>query len=69
MTDTPPTSGISRRHLLSGPHAERLVMIEVEDSEIVAVLDMESGDELPVSCVGREDYDYVIDDLKQRNSI
>ena len=59
-------SGIVKRYLLDGPEAERLVTIEIERSEIVAVICNETGEELDPSAVERRDYDYAIDYLIQR---
>ena len=60
------TSGVVSRYLLDGPHAERLVTLEIERSEIAAVIDNETGEELPVESIGRRDYDYAIDFLIAR---
>lgn len=57
------TSGVVQRYLLDGPEAERLVTIEIERSEIVAVICNETGQELDPSVVERRDYDYAIDAL------
>lgn len=59
-------SGIVKRYLLDGPHAERLVTLEIERSEIAAVIDNETGEELPLASIGRRDYDYAIDFLITR---
>ena len=59
-------SGIVSRYLLDGPHAERLVTLEIERSEIAAVIDNETGEELPVESIGRRDYDYAMDFLITR---
>lgn len=59
-------SGVVPRHLLDGPEAERSVTIEIERSEIVAVIDNETGEELEPSVVERRDYDFAIDYLIQR---
>lgn len=59
----PSTSGVVQRYLLDGPHAERLVTIEIERSEVVAVICNETGEELAPSVVERRDYDYAIDAL------
>lgn len=59
-------SGIVSRYLLDGPHAERLVTLEIERSEIAAVIDNETGEELPVESIWRRDYDYAIDFLITR---
>ena len=60
------TSGVVSRYLLDGPEAERLVTLEIERSEIVAVIDNETGEELDPSVVERRDYDFAIDYLIQR---
>jgi hypothetical protein len=60
------TSGVVKRYLLDGPHAERLVTIEIERSEVVAVICNETGEELDPSVVERRDYDFAIDYLIQR---
>ena len=60
------TSGVVKRYLLDGPEAERLVTIEIERSEVVAVICNETGEELPVESIGRRDYDYAIDFLITR---
>ena len=60
------SSGVVQRYLLDGPHAERLVTIEIERSEIVAVIDNETGEELDPSVVERRDYDYAIDAILQK---
>jgi len=59
-------SGIVSRYLLDGPEAERLVTIEIERSEVVAVICNETGEELDPSVVERRDYDYAIDYLIQK---
>jgi len=56
-------SGIVSRYLLDGPEAERLVTIEIERSEVAAVICNETGEELDPSVVERRDYDYAIDYL------
>ena len=60
------TSGVVSRYLLDGPEAERLVTIEIERSEVVAVICNESGQELHPSVVERRDYDFAIDYLIQK---
>ena len=60
------TSGVVQRYLLDGPEAERLVTIEIERSEVVAVICNETGEELDPSVVERRDYDYAIDYLIQK---
>jgi hypothetical protein len=60
------TSGVVSRYLLDGPHAERPVTLEIERSEIVAVIDNETGEELDLSVVQRRDYDLAIDYLITR---
>jgi hypothetical protein len=60
------TSGVVSRYLLDGPCAERPVTLEIERSEIVAVIDNETGEELDPSVVERRDYDYAIDALIHR---
>jgi hypothetical protein len=60
------TSGVVKRYLLDGPHAERLVTIEIERSEIAAVICNETGEELAPSVVERRDFDYAIDYLIHR---
>ena len=59
-------SGIVSRYLLDGPEAERSVTLEIERSEIVAVIDIETGEELDPSVVHRRDYDLAIDCLITR---
>jgi len=59
-------SGIVSRYLLDGPEAERSVTLEIERSEIVAVIDNETGEELNPSVVERRDYDLAIDYLITR---
>jgi hypothetical protein len=61
------TSGVVKRYLLDGPEAERLVTIEIERSEIAAVICNETGEELDPSVVERRDYDYAIDALIQKS--
>jgi hypothetical protein len=60
------TSGVVSRYLLDGPEAERLVTIEIERSEVAAVICNETGEELDPSVVQRRDYDFAIDYLIQR---
>jgi hypothetical protein len=60
-------SGIVSRYLLEGPEAERLVTIEIERSEVAAVICNETGEELNPSVVERRDYDYAIDALIQKS--
>jgi hypothetical protein len=60
------TSGVVSRYLLDGPCAERPVTLEIERSEIVAVIDNETGEELDTSVVERRDYDLAIDYLIHR---
>jgi hypothetical protein len=60
------TSGVVKRYLLDGPEAERLVTIEIERSEIAAVICNETGEELDPSVVERRDYDFAIDYLIHR---
>lgn len=60
------SSGVVQRYLLDGPQAERLVTIEIERSEVVAVICNETGEELPVECILRQDYDYAIDAILQK---
>ena len=60
------TSGVVSRYLLDGPCAERPVTLEIERSEIVAVIDNETGEELDLSVVERRDYDLAIDYLITR---
>jgi hypothetical protein len=59
-------SGVVSRYLLDGPEAERSVTLEIERSEVVAVIDNETGEELDPSVVERRDYDYAIDYLIHR---
>ena len=59
-------SGVVSRYLLDGPHAERLVTLEIERSEIVAVICNQTGEELDPSAVERRDYDFAIDYLIQK---
>ncbi len=59
-------SGIVSRYLLDGPEAERSVTLEIERSEIAAVICNETGEELDPSVVERRDYDFAIDYLIQR---
>lgn len=59
-------SGIVSRYLLDGPHAERLVTLEIERSEVVAAICNETGEELRLESIGRRDYDYAIDYLIQK---
>lgn len=59
-------SGVVQRYLLDGPHEERLVTIEIERAEVVAVVCNETGEELPVESIGREDYEYAIDAILQK---
>jgi hypothetical protein len=56
-------SGIVSRYLLDGPEAERSVTLEIERSQVVAVIDNETGEELDLSVVERRDFDYAIDYL------
>lgn len=56
-------SGIVSRYLLDGPEAERSVTLEIERSEVAAVIDNETGEELDASVVHRRDYDLAIDYL------
>ena len=60
------TSGVVSRYLLDGPCAERPVTLEIERSEIVAVIDNETGEDLDPSVVERRDYDLAIDYLITR---
>lgn len=60
------SSGVVSRYLLDGPQAERLVTIEIERSEVVAVICNQTGEELPVESIGRRDYDYAIDALLEK---
>jgi hypothetical protein len=60
------TSGVVSRYLLDGPCAERPVTLEIERSEIVAVICNETGEELDPSVVQRRDFDYAIDYLIHR---
>jgi hypothetical protein len=60
-------SGVVSRYLLDGPEAERLVTIEIERSEVAAVICNETGEELNPSVVERRDYDYAIDALIQKS--
>jgi hypothetical protein len=60
------SSGVVQRYLLDGPHAERLVTIEIERREVVAVICNETGEALPVESILREDYDYAIDAILQK---
>jgi hypothetical protein len=60
------TSGVVSRYLLDGPCAERPVTLEIERSEIVAVICNETGEELDHSVVERRDYDFAIDYLITR---
>lgn len=59
-------SGVVSRYLLDGPEAERLVTIEIERSEVAAVIDNETGEELDPSVIERRDYDLAIDYLIHR---
>jgi hypothetical protein len=59
-------SGIVSRYLLDGPEAERSVTLEIERSEIAAVICNETGEELDPSVVQRRDYDLAIDYLITR---
>ena len=61
------TSGVVSRYLLDGPEAERSVTLEIERSEIAAVICNETGEELNPSVVERRDYDYAIDALIQKS--
>jgi hypothetical protein len=63
------TSGVVSRYLLDGPCAERPVTLEIERSEIVAVIDNETGEELDPSVVHRRDYDYAIDAILQKELV
>jgi hypothetical protein len=60
------SSGVVQRYLLDGPHAERFVTLEIERAEVVAVICNETGEELPVESILREDYDYAIDEILQK---
>jgi hypothetical protein len=60
-------SGVVSRYLLDGPEAEKSVTLEIERSEIVAVICNETGEELDPSVVQRRDYDYAIDALIQKS--
>lgn len=68
MIDTH-TSGVVRRYLLSGKYEEQEVILEIERSEIVAVIDAETGHELDPAEIGRGDYDLAIDSLIQKAMI
>jgi len=59
-------SGVVSRYLLDGPEAERSVTLEIERSEIAAVICNETGEELDPSVVNRRDYDLAIDYLITR---
>jgi hypothetical protein len=59
-------SGIVSRYLLDGPEAEKSVTLEIERSEVVAVICNETGEELDPSVVERRDYDLAIDYLITR---
>lgn len=61
MSDTI-VSGVVDRYLLAGPHAERRVLIEIENGDIAAIIDYETGETLE-GPLDREDYDYAIDAL------
>lgn len=65
----PHINGIVRRYLLSGKYEEQEVILEIERSEIVAAIDVETGQELDPAHVGREDYDLAIDSLIQKAMI
>ena len=58
--------GAVELYLLAGDYEDRLVSIEVERAEVVSVLDMESGDILPLSAVGEEDRKRVIARINER---
>lgn len=55
-------SGVVERHLLAGPHAERRVLVEIENGDVVAIIDYETGEDIK-GPLDREDYDYAIDAL------
>jgi hypothetical protein len=63
------TNGVVRRYLLSGKYEEQEVILEIERSEIVAVIDVETGQELDPAEIGQEDYEFAIDSLIQKAMI
>lgn len=62
----PLTEGAAELYLLAGDYEDRLVLVEVERAEVVSVLDMESGDILPLSAVGEEDRKRVMARINER---
>ena len=58
--------GAVELYLLAGDCEDRLVLVEVERAEVVSVLDMESGEILPLSAVGEEDRKRVIARINER---
>ena len=60
------SDGAVELYLLNGDYEDRYVLVEVERAEVVSVLDMESGDILPLSAVGEEDRKRVIARINER---
>ena len=55
-------SGVVERHLLAGPHAERRVLVEIERGDVAAIIDYETGEDLP-GPLDQENYGLVMDFL------
>lgn len=58
--------GAVQLYLHKGDYEDRYVLVEVENAEVVSVLDMESGDMLPLSAVKEEDRKRVIACINER---
>lgn len=59
-------SGIVRRYLLTGPHEDKLAVLEIERSELVAAIDFETGEEIPLDDISQEDFENAIGSLIHR---
>ena len=60
----PTTSGHVRRYLLSGPHAEQLAELEIEENTLTGAINVETGEEINPDEIGGEDTEKAIEYLQ-----
>jgi hypothetical protein len=60
----PPTiSGYITRYILEGPHAEKMVLLEYEDSNLIGASDMSSKEEINIEEIDEIDINKGLDAL------
>jgi hypothetical protein len=68
----PPTiSGYITRYLLEGPHAERMALLEYEDSNLIGASDMSSKEEINIEEIdpidNKKGLDALVEQIKYYN--